>query len=605
MLSTVRSSSRRARHLPAVLAGAIVVSSALVAAGGPLAAPAGAALPQRVGLPALAPAGALALGALAPSTAMQVDVVLQPRDPSALAAYATAVSTPGSTLYRRYLPAGSFPRVFGPLPTTIAAVESWLRGRGLRPAPVDANRLYIEVNATAAQLEKAFSIGLERYELGGRVAYANTAAPLFGAAVAKAISGVVGLESLVVPQHMSILTMRSKVRPHVTPHVVTGGPQPCSAASLAGDFYSSYTSDQLAAAYKFSSLYGASDFGAGQTVALFELEPNLKTDISAFQSCYGTSAKVSYIKVDKGAGTGAGQGEAALDIEDVIGFAPKAAVDVYEAPNTNTGLYEDYSDIVKQDKAKVISTSWGECEAESSATVLKEENTLFEQAATQGQSVFAAAGDSGSEDCGKDALGVDDPASQPYVTGVGGTKLTAIGPPPTQVVWNEGALGGAGGGGISEKWAMPTYQSGAPKSLNVINSDSSGTPCKAASGSYCREVPDVSADADPFTGFVIYYDGAWMGIGGTSDAAPLWAAFTALTNASSGCGGKAIGFANPVLYKVAGSSSYATSFSDITSGNNDETGTNGGKFPAGKGYDMASGLGTPIASGLAPALCKA
>ena len=149
---------------------------------------------------------------------------------------------------------------------------------------------------------------------------------------------------------------------------------------------------------------------------------------------------------------------------------------------------------------------------------------------------------------------------------------------------------------------MPSYQSGAPGSLNVINSSSSASPCQAGTGSYCREVPDVSADADPATGYSIYWDGQWIGIGGTSAAAPLWAAFTALANASSGCNGTPIGFANPALYKAA-ASSYSSDFGDITSGNNDITGTNGGKFTAGTGYDMASGLGTPIGSALAATLC--
>ena len=111
---------------------------------------------------------------------------------------------------------------------------------------------------------------------------------------------------------------------------------------------------------------------------------------------------------------------------------------------------------------------------------------------------------------------------------------------------------------------MPTYQSGAPSSLNVINSHSSGSPCGAPSGSYCREVPDVSADADPYTGYLIYYKGSWTGIGGTSAAAPLWAAFMALVDASSSCGGKSVGFANPLLYSAA-ASAYSSDFTDVTS----------------------------------------
>jgi subtilase family serine protease len=205
---------------------------------------------------------------------------------------------------------------------------------------------------------------------------------------------------------------------------------------------------------------------------------------------------------------------------------------------------------------------------------------------------------------------VDDPSSQPYVTGVGGTSLAALGPPPSESVWNNGGglsalLGtsaGASGGGISSLWRMPVYQSDAQASLDVINSGSAGTPCAASTG-YCREVPDVSADADPYTGYLMYYEGAWTGIGGTSAASPVWAATVALANASPACSGTTVGFANPALYRAAGTPQYASYFHDITAGNNDFTGTNGGKYAAGLGYDMASGLGTPIASTLAVTLC--
>ncbi|MGH9170306.1 MAG: putative Ig domain-containing protein [Acidimicrobiales bacterium] len=605
MKSKVRTRQRSDRAKHGALIGALAASAAIMGATGLAIAPASASTrplaPARVGSEALAPSGARALGALAPSTHLSMDVVLQPRNSAALANYAAEVSTPGSAIYRQYLPAGAFPARFGPSASAIASVRSTLAAEGLRVGALSSNHLSITVSGTAAQFEQAWSIGFTRYDIAGRTAFGNTRGPLLPGAVAHIVQGVVGLQTIVVPHHEALLKSPLRTSPSTTPHVSTGGPQPCSAASSAGSSEDSYTADQIASAYKFSSLYGASDFGAGQTVGLFELEPNKTSDISAYQSCYGTSATVNYIKEDGGAGSGAGAGEAALDIEDVIGLAPDATIDVYQAPNSNTGLYDNYSAMVSSDTAKEMSTSWGECESESGTTITSEENTLFEQAATQGQSIYAAAGDSGAEDCGTSALAVDDPASQPYVTGVGGTEMTAIGPPPTQKVWNEKANGsGAGGGGISTLWKMPSYQTGAPSSLNVINSASSGTPCGVASGSYCREVPDVSADADPYSGYVIYYDGSWTGIGGTSAAAPLWAAFTALTNASSSCKGTGIGFANPDLYDAA-ATAYSSDFSDITSGNNDYTGSKG--FSAGTGYDMASGLGTPIGSTLPATLC--
>jgi hypothetical protein len=335
---------------------------------------------------------------------------------------------------------------------------------------------------------------------------------------------------------------------------------------------------------------------------------------------------VSYVEVDGGGGSGDGSGEAALDIEDAISLAPKANIVVYQAPNSNSngpgsGPYDDFAAIVSQDRAEVVSASWGQCESLEGATDAQAESTLFEEAAVQGQTIVSASGDDGSEDCftGNPLLGtqlaVDDPASQPFVTGVGGTTLSALGPRPTETTWNNGnglvvsALiePGAGGGGLSSLWPMPAYQSDAPAAVRVLSAPGGG----GCGDARCREVPDVSADADPNTGYMIYYNGdgseadtpsGWQGIGGTSAAAPLWAALLALANASSACGGTDIGFANPGLYRAA-ATGYSADYNDVRSGNNDFTGTNGGEYPAGTGYDVASGLGTPNASSLVPALC--
>ncbi len=553
---------------------------------------------------------------MASSTPIDVTVTLEPRDPAGLASYATEVSTPGSSLYRRYLTVAGFRRRFAPTMTQIHAVDASLASHGLAPGTVSANGLAIPVTATAGALGRAFSLSFQRVTLAsGRVAFANDQAPRVDVSVAPLIEGVVGLDNLSQAQPLG-LARPATGDGHlaVTARVATGGPQPCSTAVSNASKDLVYTANQIASAYRFSSLYGAGDEGAGQTIGLFELEPYASSDVAAYKSCYGTGTLVADVPVDAVVtGTGSGSGEAALDIEDVIGLAPQAKILVYEGPNSPTGVYDTYNAIVSTDRADVISTSWGECESDEGSGAADSENTLFEEADAQGQSVFAAAGDEGSEDCYDDpssvqpdrSLAVDDPASQPYVTGVGGTSMTALGPLPTQTVWNDNCAGGpcGGGGGVSTLWAMPPYQSGAPSSLNVLNAYSSPGPCAAPSGTDCREVPDVSADADPGTGYLIYYSGGWTGIGGTSAAAPLWAAFAGLVNASSRCDGTTIGFANPVLYKAA-ASEYSSDFSDIASGENDITASNGGKYPAGPGYDMASGLGTPNGSTLPGALCS-
>jgi hypothetical protein len=571
---------------------------------------------MRVGQAPQRPRGTRVIGSLGRSTRLHVTVVLQPRDPAALARYATDVATPGSGRFHRYLTVNQFASRFGPTPSQLAAVESELRAHGLHPGTPTANHLSIPLSATAASVAQAFSTKLERVELpGGRRAFANTAAPLFSAGVAPFVQNVVGLDNLVLAQPLGLARPNPRdVRRALRANVVTGGPQPCAAASGYATAHGQFTADQLASAYQLSSEYMAGDAGAGQTIGIYELEPNSTSDISAYQACYGTSASVTYRPASDFNQTGAGSGEAALDIEDVIGLAPKANIIVYQGVNGTSDELTLYEQMVSDDTAKVISTSWGLCELGITAANAASENTVFQEAAVQGQSVFAASGDFGSEACGgsNTALSANDPAAQPYVTGVGGTTLSTLGPPPTQSVWDDSTAshecgGGTpcgGGGGISRFWGMPTYQTGAPAFLNVINSNSSGTPCTASSGHYCREVPDVSADADPYTGYVIYFGGAWAGIGGTSAAAPTWAAFAALVNASSGCGGSPVGWINPVLYNAA-ANSYGTDFSDITSGNNDVKNAHGGLYPAGLGFDMASGLGTPIGSALPATLCSA
>jgi subtilase family serine protease len=499
------------------------------------------------------------------------------------------------------------------------------------------------VSGNGAAIDQAFSLALARVRLrGGRDALVNTQAPAVAAAIGPDIQSIVGLSSVAATQELIVRHHSSGAETTQVPrtssaHVATGGPQPCATAREIAPGQGAYTADQIATAYEFSGLYRSGDFGQGVTIGAYELEPDAPSDIATYQRCYGTHTQVTYVKVDGGVGTGSGDGEAALDIEQLIGLAPKAKIIVYQGPNNNsdnpgTGPYDTLSAMISQDRVQVISNSWGECEALEGATDAQAENTLLQEAAAQGQTFVSAAGDTGSSDCyspppGGDennSLAVDDPGSQPFATSVGGTTMTAIGPPPVETVWDDdnpdvdyarfGIEQGASGGGISTFWTMPGYQSSASPALGVINPESSGINCAAPSGVYCREVPDVAADADPMTSYLDYWNGdgqksgaesGWQGTGGTSGAAPVWAALFALADASSACSGTLVGFANSELYELA-SQSQSTYFNDITTGNNDFTpsGNTSGLYAATTGYDLASGLGTPKASALAPALCN-
>lgn len=557
----------------------------------------------RVGTAPVLPHGTTLLGALPASTPLRIDVVLAPRDPAALARFSLEVSTPGSPLYRHYLARGEFATTFGPTAAAVAAVEAALSARGLKPGQISPDHLAIPVSATASQLAKAFSTGFERVKVGRRLTYVNTSAPFFPASVAKLVQGVIGLDGLIYGRPLMAHATPARRSARQRPVVKSAGPTACSAAATAAANNGAYTANQLAAGYKISSLYGAGDQGQGYRVGIFELDYYSPSDISAFQSCYGTSTSIIPINIDGGAlppnGNGTGSAEAPLDVEGVIEIAPKATIYVYGSPNNSTAIYDNYNQMIGADTVDVITTSWGLCEADSTSTFLDNESTLFQEAAAQGQTVFAASGDSGSADCvnsdGTTGLAVDDPSSQPYVTGVGGTKTTSFGANgPLQSVWN--GAGGGGGGGNSDYWYMPWYQTGAPTALNVINAYTCG------SSGYCRESPDVSADANPNTGIVIYYKGSWQAYGGTSVGAPLWAGVAALIDANPGCGGTDLGFANPALYQAAGTA-YSSTFYDVTTGNNDYGSYNSGIYPAGSRFDMASGLGTPDAAGLASQLC--
>jgi subtilase family serine protease len=544
------------------------------------------------------PAGGHDRGALPPASVVHASVALSPRHAAELAAYARAVVTPGASLYHRYLSVAQFAARFGLTAAQVARVRRALLVQGLAVGPISANRLTLPVTATAAVASRAFSTSFERFAMaGGATGYTHAATPTVSGAIAGLVQGVVGLQS--VAPSASVIVHRARrsgsVRGQRPGATVTqrnallagSGPQPCADARNAGAGGAGYTADQIASAYGLSNYYAAGNQGRGVTIAVYELEPFSATDVAAYQACYGTSTSVTTIPVDGGAGRGYGSGEAAMDVQDLIGLAPQASIKVYEGPATGAGAYDTYSRIINDNSAQVIATAWGLCEALAGAVPAAAESTLFQEAAAQGQSVLAAAGDLGSNDCGDHRPAVDDPASQPWVTAVGATSRQAS----QDVVWNDSF--GATGGGVSRLWGRPAYQAGAALAQSSVTCRSSGTAC--------RELPDLSVHGDPANGYVAYFSGAWRIVGGTSIAAPTIAALTALADASPACGGHPLGFLNPALYRAAGNS-YAANFTDVTSGTNAFGSVAG--YAAGPGYDMASGLGTP-APGLGNTLCGA
>jgi hypothetical protein len=625
-----------------------------------------AASAESAGSPALArieaapyvPAGARAVGALPASAVVSGAVVLKPRDNAALVNFIAAVTDENSPSFHQYLPAGAFVNRFGPAPSAIDAVSSQLKAQRLTVTGVSSDGLLVSFSGTAGRVESTFHTGLERYRLrDGSMGLATTSGISMPSAIAGSVAAVLGLNDLVHVQPVGMARAPASAKGRIRPARAAstghtpGSPTACKSAIGAARAFGGLTDAQIANAYGAFGLYGAGDVGAGQHIAIYELEPFLASDVKTFDTCYfGAAAAASMLQrlhviaVDGGQPAGPGSGEANLDVEDISALAPGATIDVYEGPSPGTDgtdydPVDNYAAIIDADRDQIVSTSWGLCEQaiEFGQPGLQEaENLLFEQAAAQGQSVFGAAGDNGSDDCntfetptpvsGQNPLSVDDPASQPYVVSVGGTTIDAATQPPLEQVWNDGADGGGGGGGISQSWTMPAWQREArvpgiamPGSADYANAarieHNFGYPenfCQstvsgATSSTPCRLAPDVSAQADEFTGAITVYDaseGGWTTVGGTSSSTPIWAATLALINASPTCASNpltrtGVGFASPLLYDVASAPSrYAASFNDITAGNNDIYGLDKGLvFPATKGYDLASGLGSPQLSG--------
>jgi subtilase family serine protease len=632
--------SARRPWRPAVVTAAAVAFALVGALGAPTAlaaTTAAAATPQRIGPNPTAPRGAVAVAAPADSTPLHLDVALSPRDPAALAAFVAAVSTPGSPEYKKYLQKGQFASEFGPTQATIAQVTAQLRAEGLDPGQVTEDGLTIPVTTTVARAKSAFDTGFTGYRLSnGRTAYSNTVAPEVSSSIAHAVTGIIGLDDVsqygashTAPKAAaSVPVTANGVRPHVTPATAT--PKTC--AQLSGiladsgliDTQDYWEPSTLSANYAYgdSQLYGGyGNTGSGVTVGIVELEKYDPTDIASYQSCFGTKVPVSNVLVDGGPTTPPGEStnvgvESALDIEAIAGLAPGSAIKVYQGPDftvaSDSNVLDVYQHMVTDDAVQVISTSWGTCQTGLEASdpgMFASEGNVFAAAAAQGQTVVAASGDSGSTDCFGDGspfggdVNVDDPADQPYVTAAGGVRMSGSAPTALSA-WNSTEDNAATGGGVSQF----TTLSGAGNYQASVQGAGYSNVCGAAAGTACRQVPDVAALADRTTGFLTAWGHPdantqdWWTIGGTSAAAPMWAAIAALADSSTACAANgSVGLMNPALYQNP------SAMRDVTTGDNDvpASGYTGGLYQAGTGYDLTTGLGTPNTPQVVEALCAA
>jgi kumamolisin len=288
-------------------------------------------------------------------------------------------------------------------------------------------------------------------------------------------------------------------------------------------------------------------------------------------------------------------GEVMLDIEVAGALAPGAALLVYFAPNTDAGFLDAISTAAHATPTPaVISVSWGQSEDQWTAQARNAFDQALQDAAALGVTTTVAAGDDGSTDrVGDGKAHVDFPASSPHALACGGTRLEAdpsTGAVTSETVWNNGTGNGATGGGVSDVFPLPTWQANVgvpsrPSAAHAVDAAkrSGGGHAGGAAKGGGRGVPDVSAVADPQTGYQVRVDGKDMVIGGTSAVAPLWAALIARLAQSTGT---RFGLVQPKLYDSIRAGQVAAGFRDITAGNN-------GAYTAGAGWDACTGLGVP------------
>ena len=502
------------------------------------------------------PTGAMASTVAHPDERLEVSVLVRRRDAKGFSAALSKV-TAGEAGAR--IDRNRFAALYGAAPEDIAAVAAFAREAGLTVVSADAARRTMRLSGTVTQFNRAFDVELRHFEHQNGTYRGRTGAIYLPQSLAGIVEAVLGLDNR--PQAKAHFRLAQQA---------AGGTQTPE----------SFTPTQLSTLYQFPQ-----GGGQGQCVAIIELGGGYETaDLEAYFSGLSlTPPQVTSVTVDQASNKPGGDpngadGEVMLDIEVAGALAPEARIVVYFAPNTDAGFLDAITTAIhdSQNKPSVISISWGGPESSWTQQAMDSFDQAFQSAAALGITVCVAAGDGGSDDgVGDGGVHVDFPASSPHVLACGGTSLKAQGSGiASEAVWNDGASGGATGGGVSAYFALPSWQSG----LQVTDSQSGSTTALTKRG-----VPDICGDADPQTGYAVRVDGVDAVIGGTSAVAPLWAGLIARINANKG---SPVGFINAALYRNP------RALNDISQGNN-------GAFAAASGWDACTGLGSPNGTSLA------
>ena len=582
-------------------------------------------------------------GAADPSTDVGFRVYLGWNNPSAVEALAQAVSDPHSASYGQYLTPQQFRQQFAPSQAQAGAVQSWLRSQGFQVQYTPQNNHYVSAEGTVAQAQTAFGTSFGMYGVNGLTVRSPSAELTIPSSLASVVSGVVGLDD----SAQFVFTNHTSGDAPPPAAFVTG--TPCStywgekqAVGFTNPYGAGtlpyapcgYTPAQIKGAYGISSTYN----GSGQTVAIIDAyaAPTIAQDVNQWSVNRGLPemqgnqltqvvAPGTYNHPERGQKQSpqGWYGEETLDVESVHGMAPAANIVYVGAPNNFQDLDAALNHVVDKGLAQIVSNSYGfNTELLAPGFIKPYEDTII-QGVVEGIGIYFSSGDNSDESLVQGFTTTDWPASSPFVTAVGGTSL-AVGASNnylfetgwgsttsswTGSAWSPTAPGAwlyGAGGGVSRIFPEPSYQQGVVPTSVFTTQGRTG-----------RAVPDVSALADPNTGYIVgetqtFPDGSVKydeyRLGGTSLACPIMAGIMALADQAAG---HPHGFANPVFYSLAGSSAYrdivspASTVAVVRTNFNNNVDASGGlsyrlrtmnqtlSLQTTPGYDDVTGLGTP------------
>ena len=584
---------------------------------------------------------------LSPSTDVKrVTLTLTVPNRTAMVAYAKSTVDRSSPNFRKFLNPSQFAARFGQSDAQIAQVTSLLAGYGITVTQVHANKLILNARATNAQLTRAFGSPIHSYQLAGQKYQRPVSAAQIPAALQGLVASVAGLSTQAV--HKPFLQRIPAVG--VGAGEATVGalkiPRPGAAANA---ILGQLTTADVSNLYNVGPLYARGITGAGVTLGIMTFASFNPTDAKAYWTALGLSFDPNRIEIvaasDPLTITTDGAEETTLDVEQSGGLAPGAKIIVYEAANTDAGAIDLYSTAINDNRADTLSISWGLFEIAYGSADLAPFDVLFYQAAIAGIPVIASSGDAGAYDVNRNyayptcttILSVDFPASHPLVLAAGGTTLPGVIPRrygtvtvPAERPWGwdylrdyyvshygqqfyyDNVFPVGGGGGVSVNYDLPWFQVGTPGTqvspsaqalfCNTPSGVALYTPAGLPSGYAGRNVPDISLNADPFTGYLLYYGGTWYGGGGgTSFVAPqlngIFALITEDLRTTSGVPATRVGFPNSQLYAAFANMGYGpgSPFRPLIYGSNLY-------WNANSNFNPAAGIGTLNVDNLAKAL---